>query len=211
MKGAVATISLFRKDVKNFFRGTRTPATIETLVEFGFSEEYLDYDISTKRNVGSATVTGVEFGYRQSLGPLVEWAKPVQLFANVTLNDLSGPNATDFSGFSPRTIQWGVSYTRPKYSARINVNTTGWRRFGAANASATVRPNSYSYWAPWTKVDATVSYMFSKRYGLYADVRNLFGTPLTRGTWSPDTPEFARRDQFNFTGASWTLGIKGDF
>jgi iron complex outermembrane receptor protein len=51
MKGAVASASLFRKDLKDFFGATREAATLESLAEFGFSDDYLDYDIVTKRNV----------------------------------------------------------------------------------------------------------------------------------------------------------------
>lgn len=211
VKGAVASASLFRKDMKNFFGSTREPATIATLEAFGFSDDYLDYDIVTKRNVGSATITGMEFSYRQTLGALSPWAKGFQAFGNVTLMDLSGPNATDLTGFSPRTIQWGLSYTRPKFSARVNVNQNRWRRNTATAASATIRPNSYNYFAPQVKVDVTLSYMFSRHYAVYFDARNISGTPQRRGTWSPDTPGYARIDILQYPAAAFTLGVKGDF
>jgi hypothetical protein len=207
----VASASVFRKDLKDFFGSTREPATIETLEAFGFSDDYLDYDIVTKRNVGAATLSGVEFSYRQALGTLTPWAKGFQAYANLTLMDLSGPNAADMTGFSPRTIQWGISYARPKFSARINVNQNKWRRNTPTAASATVRPNSYNYFAPQVKVDATVSYMFSRHYAVYFDARNLSGTPQRRGTWSPDTPDYARVDILQYPAAAFTLGIKGDF
>lgn len=211
VKGAVASVSLFRKDLKDFFGSTRTDATLETLAEFGLSDDYLDYDIVTKRNIGDATITGSEFGYRQSLGVLSPWAKGFQVYANVTLMDLSGRNADELVGFSPRTVQWGVSYARPKFSARINVNQTKWRRLSPAAASGTVRADSYNYIAPQLKIDATVSYMFSRRYSVYLDVRNLSGAPVRRGIWSPDTPDYARVDQLQFPSAAFTLGLKGDF
>jgi len=211
LKGAVASASYFRKDLKDFFGSTRVPATVAALSEFGFSDDYLDYDIVTKRNVGAATLSGVELSYRQSLGALAAWGKGIQAFANVTLMDLSGPNAADFAGFSPRTIQWGVSYTRPKFSARVNVNQNKWRRNSPTAASATIRPNSYNYFAPQVKVDATVSYMFSRHYAVYFDARNLSGTPQRRGNWSPDTPGYARVDILQYPAAAFTLGIKGDF
>ncbi|MBI5693277.1 MAG: TonB-dependent receptor [Verrucomicrobia bacterium] len=211
VRGAVASVSLFQKDLKNFFGSTRTDATIEELASFGLSEDYLDYDIITKRNVGNATIRGVEFSYRQSLGPVVPWLRGFQVYTNVTLMDLGGPNAEDLTGFSPRTVQWGVSYTRPKFSARVNVNQNKWRRAAPATASATVRPGSYTYFAPQVKIDATVSYMFSRRYSVYADVRNLMGTAQRRGVYSPDTPVYARIDLAQYPAAAFTLGLKGEF
>jgi TonB-dependent receptor len=211
VKGAVMSASYFRKDLKDFFGSTRVPATIEELTAFGFSDDYLDYDIVTKRNVGAATLSGVELSYRQSLDALQSWAKGLQVFGNVTLMNLGGPNAADFAGFSPRTIQWGVSYTRPKFSARMNVNQNKWRRNSPTATSATIRPNSYNYFAPQVKVDATVSYMFTRRYALYFDARNISGTPQRRGSWSPDTPAYARIDVLQYPAAAFTLGIKGDF
>lgn len=211
VKGAVASASLFRKDLKNFFGGTRAAATRETLAEFGLPDDYLDYDIVTKRNMGDATISGTEFSYRQALGALTPWAKGFQIFGNVTLMDLGGRNADDLVGFSPRTVQWGVSYARPRFSARVNINETKWRRMAAAAASATVRPNSYLYYAPQVKVDATVSYMINRRFSIYADARNLSGTPLRRGTWSPDTPVYARVDLHQYPSASFTLGLRGEY
>lgn len=209
--GAVASVSAFQKNLQGFFGSTRAPATLATLAEFGFTDDYLDYDIVTKRNIGDATIRGVEFGYRQSLGVFAPWARGFQVYSNVTLMDLGGPDAEDLVGFSPRTVQWGVSYARPKFSARVNVNQTKWRRNAPAGASATTRAGSYSYFAPQLKVDATVSYMFHRRYSLYLDVRNLAGTPLRRGVWSPDTPGYARIDLQQFPSASFTFGLKGDF
>ena len=211
MRGAVASVSLFQKNLKNFFGSTRVAATLEELTAFGLSDDYLDYDIVTKRNIGDATLRGVEFGYRQSLGALAAWARGWQVYCNVTMMDLGGPNAEDLTGFSPRTVQWGVSYVRPKFSARLNVNQNKWRRVAPAAASATVRPGSYSYFAPQVKIDATVSYMFNRRYSVYADVRNLMGTPQRRGVYSPDVPVYARIDLAQYPAAAFTLGLKGDF
>jgi TonB-dependent receptor len=211
LKGAVASASLFQKDLKDFFGSTREDATIEKLAEFGFSDDYLDYDIITKRNFGAATITGIELSYRQSLGALRAWAKGFHVFGNVTMMDLRGQNAADLTGFSPRTIQWGVNYARSKFSARLAVNQNKWRRNTPTAASATIRPNSYNYFAPQLKVDATVSYMFSRHYVVYFDARNIGGTPQRRGNWSPDTPAYARVDVLQYPAAAFTLGIKGDF
>jgi len=124
---------------------------------------------------------------------------------------LSGPDSDNFTNFNARSVQQGVSFARRKFSARVSYNYTWYRRRLPAAAGATVRPNSYNTYAPQTKVDVSVAYMLNKRSTLYADVRNLNAMPQRSGTWSPDGPEYARIDQFQFVGASFTVGVRGDF
>jgi len=50
VKGGTASVSLFRKEITNFFGTVRSPATPELLAEFGLTEDYLAYDVLTKRN-----------------------------------------------------------------------------------------------------------------------------------------------------------------
>jgi iron complex outermembrane receptor protein len=210
-KGATASVSLFRKDITGFFVTNRGPATPERLEEFGLSDDYLDYDIITKRNGGNARLTGVEVEYRQSLLFLPAWARGTQVFGNVTSMDLGGANADDFSGYTAKTGNWGVSFTRPRFSARVAVNYTGLRRIAIAAASGSVRPGSYTFYAPQTRLDLAVSWMLHRRVTAYLDIRNLTGEPLRRGTWSADTPHYARLDVLQFAGAMFTLGLRGQF
>jgi iron complex outermembrane recepter protein len=209
--GATASVSAFRKSVTGFFQTTRQDATPEGLAALGLTDSYLDYDIVTKRNGGDARIDGVEFEYRQSLLFVPDWARGLQVFGNATHMKLGGTNANDFTGFTKKTGNWGLSFTRPRFSARVAVNYTGLRRLALVAASSTVRPNSYTFYAPQTRIDVSVSYMISKRCTLFADVRNLAGVPLRRGTWSEDTPAYARIDQYQFAGAMFTLGLRGQF
>jgi TonB-dependent receptor len=211
MKGAVATVSLFRKDVSDFFGATRVLTTAETLAEFDLPEEYLGYDLVTKRNMGKANITGLEIGYRQSLEVFGAWGKGIQIFSNLTNLALGGANADNFTNFNPRTVQQTLSYTRRKFSAKVGYNYTWYRRRSPVAASATVPPDSYNTNAPQTKVDVSVAYMLARHYTLYADVRNLHGAPQRSGTWAPNTPEYARMDQLQFAGAAFTFGLRGDF
>lgn len=210
VKGGTASISLFRKDIKNFFAGTRSAATIESLTELGLTEDYLDYDIVTKKNGGAATLQGVELEYRQSFNSH-RWAKGLEVFGNLTIMDLSGPNADDFTRFTPRTASWGISYSRPKFNVKMNVTNIGMRRIEPVAPTAVIAANSYRYYLPWTRIDLSAEYMFTKQIGIYGSVRNLFGAPLLQGTWAADTPDYARVDLYQFTGAVFTLGLKGSF
>ncbi len=210
-RGATASVSLFQKQITGFFITTRTPATLEGLGAFGLGDDYLDYDIITKRNGGEASISGVELEYRQTLHFLPGWARGAQVFGNLTSMRLGGANADDFSGYTSKTGNWGLSFTRPRFGARVAVNYTGLRRMATAAASASVRPGSYNYYAPQTRIDVSASYMINRRVSAYFDIRNLTGVPLRRGTWSPDTPHYARLDVLQFAGAMFTLGLRGQF
>ena len=105
----------------------------------------------------------------------------------------------------------GVGYARGKLRVALRFNYVGWRRTGIASESATVRANSYSYFAPQTKVDAGVSYAVNRHYNLYLDVRNMFDEPQNRGVWASDTPGFARMTLLQWSGAVWSFGVKGSF
>lgn len=212
VKGAVANVSLFKKDITDFFGSTRSAATPALLEEFGLPEEYLEYEIVTKRNFGSASVSGYEVGYRQSLLFLPDWAQGFQVFGNLTGLDLSGPNAADFTNFSPRNISWGVSFARPRFVAKINVAQTKWIRASPLAASATVPAGSYNTAGPQTRIDVSLDYRFSSRLSVYASVRNLMATPKRNGIVTPtEAPYFVTYPYVQYTGAIFTFGVKGSF
>ena len=211
IKGAVAALSLFRKDITDFFGSTRTAATPELLAEFGLSDEFLTYDIITKRNAGDAVLDGVEVSYRQSFDQLHPWGRGLQIYGNVTYMELGGPNEADFTNFVPLTINYGVSYTRSRFRGDVSVSQFSERRIQPAVANATTEANSYFYNPSQTKIDLSLEYRFHRKLSFYGSVRNLFAKPLRRGAYSANTPGYAQVDQFQFTGAMFTLGIKGSF
>ncbi len=212
LKGATASVSLFRKDISNFFGSVRTPATPALLAEFGLPEDYLAYDVLTKRNFGQASIEGIELGYRQSLaGYLPGWGKGLQIYGNVTSLALGGANANDFNGFSPRDISWGVSYARPRFIAKVNVVQSKWIRGSPVAASATVPAGSYTYTAPQTRVDLSAEYRFTKSFSIYCSIRNLTHSVKRTGTRGPGVPAYAQLDYFQYTGSLFTLGVKGEY
>lgn len=211
IKGAVASVSVFRKELSDFFGSTRQDATPELLAEFGLGDEYLTYDIVTKRNAGDAALNGVELSYRQSFDQIHPWGRGLQVYANITAMRLSGPNKADLTNFVPFTINYGVSYTRAKFRGDVSVSQFNERRIQPGVTSASVTPNSYIYNSGQTKVDVSLEYRFTRLLSVYGSARNLFAQPLRRGTWSDTIPEYARVDQYQYTGAMFTLGIKGSF
>lgn len=211
VKGAVASVSFFRKDLKDFFGLSRIPVTPEILAQYGLSDDYLSYDVVTKENKGAASIEGVEAGYRQSLFFLPHWARGLQVFVNWTRVSVSGANADDLTEVTPTTYNWGLNFVRPRYAIKVGVMERRGTRVSPAAASATVRANSYARIEPQGKVDVSMEYKLTRRLYLEGSVRNLWNEGLRRGTWSPDTPDYARVDQAQFTGALVSLGIKGEF
>lgn len=211
-RGATASVSAFRKDVRNFFAAVRTPATAELLAENGLTDDYMDYDVLTQRNFGSATIQGLELAYRQVLAPLLPMLpKGLEVYANVTTLTLGGPNAGNFTNFSPHEANGGVSYVHPRFSVKVNTQRTGWIRGSAVAASATVPPNAYNYIAPQTRVDLSAEYRFNRRFSLYASVRNLNHTPRRQGIRGPDIADHTVLNYYTYTGTLLTLGLKGEF
>src|SRR6185436_6871153 len=145
LKGATLALSLFRKDVKDFFTQTQIPATLPLLESFGLSDDYLNYTIITKTNGGTASIKGYEASWRQSLFFLPAWAAGFSTYANATISRLSGPNAADFTPFAHKNLNWGLSYVRRGFSFRFNV-AYAYKVTGAAvAASATVPVGTAQY------------------------------------------------------------------
>ena len=217
VKGGVGTIGVFSKRIDDFFGILQTEATAETLEQYGVPEEfpgqYTGYVITTKQNVGSATIDGFELSYKQTMYFIPGWGKNVQAHANYTELKLKGANTADFTGHTPKTLNYGVSFTRPKYSLRFNVNYRGRIRSALQTPSATIPANTYNWIAPRTLVGADIEYRFSKRFAFYATAINLLDAEAVTERYSttvatPDYTKVIRRFKF---GADFNLGIKGTF
>ncbi|MDO8542969.1 MAG: TonB-dependent receptor [Opitutaceae bacterium] len=211
-KWGVGTIGVFEKQIKNFFGGIRVPVTPERLEQYQIPEavpgEFAGYDISTKENVGNARIRGLELSYKQSLFFLGRWGESLQVFANMTALNLSGTNAADFSRYSPRIYNWGVSFARPKYSARLNWHNRPGRMQEAPGDDPTV-PRNWS--SSRTVVSAEVEYRFTKRLSFYGTANNLTDTPEISYRFGSKTPEYAKTTGIDVYGTDFTLGVRGTF
>lgn len=209
VKGATLSTSLFRKNVTGFFVTRRTDATPALLTDMGLSDDYLDYDVITTTNSNNTVkVDGLEWSWRQSLKPfavLPKWARSFQVWINGTHLRVSGSGADEFSGYSPRVLNWGGSYAGSKFLVRYNVSRIA-RQRAAITAAGT-------YDAQDTRMvqDANIEYRFDKRFALYASVRNLANEPRPLVTISATAPAYTRPRTYTYYGALWTMGIKGTF
>jgi TonB-dependent receptor len=218
IKGAIASVGVFQKDIKNFFGATRYRATPELLtsLDLPVEPEYLDYDVATTTNVGSAKITGCEFGYKQALTFLPDWARGLQVFINHTKMTLGGENASDFSGFNPKNTSWGVQLTRPRFVVKLNCSIMGETRRApvAASAASGIPAGTYLWQGEYRRYTLSGEYRFSRRFGVYwsfGDFDTKGFNPVQRRYATPTTPDYARYQRIQEWGMTVTAGIKGEF
>ena len=209
-KGGLFSVGAFQKDIADFFGSVTTIATAELLEQYGLSDDYVGYNLVSQFNVGDARVTGVEYAWRQRLEFLPNWARGVGVFFNGTEMQLSGATTADFSGFTDRTINWGLSLDRPRFSTKLNWNYTGPRRQNAV-VGANVPAGTYTYLKSRLQIDVNVEWRLSRRLGVYATVRNLTNMSNVTEAYAPNTPVYARTRQIDLFGAAYTFGLKGTF
>jgi outer membrane receptor protein involved in Fe transport len=211
IRGAVVSLGLFKKDIKNFFLQVRSPATLAQLESFGLNDDYLDYEVITKTNGGDAAVEGYEVSWRQSWFFLPPWAKGFSSFANGTISRVEGQNASDFTPFARKNINWGVTYARQGFSFKYNV-AYAYKVSGAAvAASATVPAGTRSYVAPQITQDWSFEYRFAKRFTVYGGARNFNGANKRTERSGPGAPNWTRPQSYQNFGTLVTLGLRSQF
>ena len=214
IKNGFGSIGVFQKDLQNFFGASQTRATPELLALYGIpqDEEYLDYDIVTEANSGDARVRGIEFSYRQALTFLPNWARGLQVFVNLTHLQVEGSNAADFTGFNPRTLSYGVNFTRPRYLVKFSVSDQGETRRTPVEASATNPPDTYVWQAAMTRYTLMGEYQFAKHLSIYATLSDFVGDGFkdVQRTHAPSTPEYAMWSRYQHYGSKLVVGMKGE-
>jgi len=211
IKGATASVSVFRKDIENFFVDSETQVTPTELTELGLNDDYGDYLIRRTRNGGTAEMTGVELSYRQVLRFIPTIGRRMQVFANLTSLALDGDNPEDFAEFSPRNINAGFSYAYSKFVVKLGMHHNKWVRRSVAATNANNRVDSFNFRAPSTRWDFSAEYRLNRRFSVFYSVRNLTAEPVRLEIRSPGQPAYQRPRNYQFVGANHTLGIKGTF
>ncbi len=207
------SVGAFRRDFENFFGGVILPATPEFLDLYGLDPDvYSEYPVSTNFNLPSRVrMTGLEFDYKQALTFLPPWARGVQVFANATATRATGEAASNFSGYVPRTYNWGISLSRPKYNLRMNWNYKGRQRRGLIAAGRSIEPGTYDWGSKRLYIDVSGEYTFYKRFALFANLRNIDGATEDIERAGPSTPAHAQFRQREDFGSLWTFGVKATF
>jgi TonB-dependent receptor len=200
----------FQKNIKDFFGTVRTPATLELLAQYELSDDYIDYEIVTKNNVGDALVSGIDFDYQQPLAFLPSWAHGLLVFFNLTKTHLEGNATANFSGFTRESTNWGISLSRPRYNLKLSWNYRG-RQRGAAITGTGVPAGAYVYNPEYLTLNVNAEYRFSRRLAFWVLVRNVANKPLIEERYGAVTPEYARISNYQNLGAQISIGLKGEW
>ena len=213
----VGQISLgaYRRDFKNFFTSSVFLPSPDFLTLYGLdAAEFGAYEVSTQRNLAETVrMEGLDLSYRQALTFLPRWARGLQVFANGSLQKTKAPagrlGSLAFNEI-PRSAAWGVSLTRAKFNLRLNWSYRTDQTQGAVTGLG-IEPDTYNYIPGFTKMDVLGEYTLSRRFALFANLKNITDVPDAGITVGPSTPAHARLRYQERYGSLWTLGLKCTF
>ena len=206
--GGIVSGGVFVKDIKDFFGTGVRLATATDLEELGLSSQYLQWNLNTKFNAGDARISGAEFDTRQSLRALGRWGQHFTFFANGTYLRLEGGPRADFTSFTPRSANWGLTFHRKRIVASARWNYRGEIKRDATPAAG---PDAFSYYPASTRLDLSVSYQLSRRLTFVGSVNNLSNVPERTLQYGSATPEYAKYTVFKEYGIAVGIGVKGTF
>ena len=207
-QGGVFSAGVFDKEIRDFFSNQVRIATAADIAQLGLPPQYVGWQISSAFNSGNARITGAEFNLRQSLQPLGGWGRYFSVFANWTKLKLEGDRLADFSGFTPDSGNWGLTFDRSRFSVTAKWNYAGLRRRGALPA---LGADAYEYWKPQTRLDASVSYQLAPNLRLFTSFNNLLNQPQTLLHYGSQTPAYAQQFRRAEYGVAISVGLKGQF
>jgi TonB-dependent receptor len=216
-KGATVALSGFRKELTNFFKSVRLPASQELLERYSLPDDLLDgnYDILFQENsTEPGVVSGLEWSWRQSLRPFAKlpaFVRPVQFFANGTHLRLSGPGAASLAGYSPRVFNWGVGYVASRFSVKVNVSKSDGTRGAISAPNNTTPAGTYTGVGPRTLASLAAEYRFHPAITVHLSVQNLTNSLFQQFTYAPGSPVYTRPNVFRDNGVDYVLGVSGRF
>lgn len=202
----------FRRDFQNFFGTVVSDVTPDFLALYGLeADEYGGYQISTQHNVpGKVRMDGYNVNYKQALTFLPDWARGVQVFANMSVQRAMGDESANFDGYIPRTVNWGVSLSRAKYDLRLNWNHRSKAKLNQVNGRG-ISPGTFAWSPSRLYLDIAGEYRFLNRYSVFAKLRNFGAQDEGTDAYGPDTPDGARQRALVHWGSQWTIGARAKF
>ncbi len=210
--GNVGQLSIggFVRDYKNFFQTVVSRVEPGFLEAYGLDEEsYGQYLVSTQFNdPRTVRMKGFEIDYKQALTFLPQWARGVQFFSNFSSQRARGTD--NFLDMNPFVLNWGLSFSRPKFNIRINENYRGIQRRGVVTG-ASLEPGTYNYRPKRLYIDVSGEYYFRRSLGFFFAMRNINDATEDQKVYGPNTPRFARFRQRDDYAPLWTAGVKGSF
>jgi iron complex outermembrane receptor protein len=208
----VINVSAFRRDFKNFFASTRFQATPEFLSLYSLDPAvYDDFEVATNYNLpNQVRMTGFDVEYRRKLAFLPHWARGLSVFANGAQQYAPDGITNNFPTIR-RTMSWGFTLDRPKFTYRMNWNYRVPQRRGLTAAGQSIDPNTYTWLAKRLYLDVTLDYKLNRRFALFGSMRNIGDQTEDTKIYSPNTPDYAKFRQRVDYGSAWTFGLRGTF
>ena len=206
------SVTAFRRDFKNFFGSTVFDATPEFLGHYGLDPtDYDPYQVATQHNLPtSVRIEGANLNYRQSLTFLPHWARGVQFYANGSTQRATGDGSGNFTGYVPRSGNWGFSLTRPSYNVRLNWNYVG-RQRRAVVTGRSIEAGTYTWGAKKSYIDVSGERLIWRNLSVFANLRNVNAPVDDVEIAGPTTPVPSKLRQRQDFGSLWTVGLKGTF
>ena len=213
----MVSVGVFRKDIRDFFGSVRTSVTPEQLAEWGFDQSYANYEVVTTENIGAARVSGVEFEYRQTVPYLPARLGNLLVSFNSTslhiqggaANSIRGP-ALSGSGFTPLTMNYGITYSTSRLTARANYSVRG-RARSTEITGTNVDPATFTFADPRRSLDVNVELRIFRWLSLFGNIRNVTAIAWRSETYAPTTPAYARNTRWVEYGPNALFGVKGSF
>ncbi len=206
--GGIFSAGVFMKDIQKFFGTAVRIATLADTEELGLDPRYVGWRVTSKFNSGDARVVGAEFNVRHSLRELGAWGRYVSVFVNGTKLNLQGDRETDFSAFTPESLNWGFSITKKPVMFMAKWNYRGKRQLGALPA---LGPDAYAYDDRRLTLDLNAEVQLRKSLFFYAAAQNVFNTPSLELRYGSATPDYAKAQRYGYNGVGITMGLKGTF
>lgn len=207
-QGGLISGGVFWKDVSNFFGTVVKDATAGDLTSLGLDSRYLGWRLTTQLNSGSARITGAEVNARHSLAPFASWGRHVTIFANATKLDLKGSGLADFSGFLPRSFNWGATLAKSRATLSAKWNYRGTSK---GVQFPNVGPEAVRYPQARLQLDVSADYQLGRRTSIFLNVRNVTNVLQEEHIYQAETPGHAREFLHGRLGRIFSLGIRGAF
>ncbi|MBL9200312.1 MAG: TonB-dependent receptor, partial [Opitutaceae bacterium] len=207
------SVGAFRRHIENFFGAIVRPATPDFLALYGLDDAtYGGFDVATQENLTEGVrMEGLDFGYKQALTFLPPWARGVQVFANASAQRALGDVRGNFAGYIPRSASWGVSLARERYNLRANWSYRSRSRRNAVAVGPGVEPGTFNWASQRLSYDLDAEYRLSRRFALFANLRNVGDATDDTELAGPNTPPAAQFRSRLDNGSLWTFGVKGSF
>jgi TonB-dependent receptor len=223
-KGGLVSVGAFEKDIKDFW-SARTGALDAALAsELDLDPRYVGWQVTTTVNAGDAKIQGSEFSFVRPLNFafLPEWSKHFQVRANGTMLHLTGSNSASFQGFISKTGNLSLSYNKRPVSVTVNFNYRGRQKGSSFSAPAAQTGAQYDvagqptngffeYYRSRYNIDLSGEYKVSKRFAIFAGVRNVLNEPQVIERYNSVSPGYSRNFRHEEFGINFSAGIKGTF